>query len=161
MIMRKRIIASIPQNSQVAAANQRWLDLESMAVVEVTSEDQEFPIESALLPGEQRGWRAAAPGAQTIRLHFDQPQRLTRIWLSFEEKQTTRTQEFVLRYSSKAGDSFRDIVRQQWNFAAPDATQEIEDYAVELSDVTALELTIVPDISGGVARASLLALRLA
>ena len=44
---------------------------------------------------------------------------------------------------------------------APDATREVEDYAVELSDVTALELTIVPDTSRGPARASLLALRLA
>jgi hypothetical protein len=55
----------------------------------------------------------------------------------------------------------RDIVRQQWNFAAPDATREVEDYAVELSAVAVLELTIVPDTSGGPALASLLSLRLA
>ena len=109
--MRKRVIASVPQRSQLADPTQRWLDLESMAMVEVTSEEKEFPIESALLPGEQRGWRAAVPGSQTVRLLFDQPQRLTRICLSFEERQTTRTQEFVLRFSSDAGDSFRDIIR--------------------------------------------------
>jgi hypothetical protein len=80
--------------------------------------------------------------------------------LDFEEKQCTRTQEFVLRYSWDAAGSFRDIVRQQWNFTAPDATREIEDYAVELSDVTALELTIVPDTSGAPSHASLLSLRL-
>ncbi len=159
--MRKRIIASIPPASRVATENQIWLDLERMATVEVTSEDKEFPVESALLRGQQRGWRASGPGAQTIRLRFDQPQRLTRIWLSFEERQTMRTQEFVLRYCSDAEDSFRDIVRQQWNFATPDAVQEVEDYAVELSDVAALELTIVPDISGGPARASLLGWRVA
>lgn len=158
--MRKRIIASNPKASQVADASQRWLDLESMAVVEVTSEQKEFPIESALVLGERRGWRAATPGVQTIRLHFDKPQRLTRIWLDFEEKQRTRTQEFVLRFSWDAAGSFRDIVRQQWNFTAPDATREIEDYAVELSDVTALELTIVPDTSRAPAHASLLSLRL-
>jgi hypothetical protein len=159
--MRKRVIASVPQRSQLADPTQRWLDLESMAMVEVTSEEKEFPIESALLPGEQRGWRAAVPGSQTVRLLFDQPQRLTRICLSFEERQTTRTQEFVLRFSSDAGDSFRDIVRQQWNFSAPDATREVEDYALQLSDVKVLELTIVPDTSGGPAPASLLSLRLA
>jgi hypothetical protein len=159
--MRKRVIASIPQASQVAAADQRWLDLEKIAAVEVTSEEQEFPIEAALLPAAQRGWRAAVPGSQTIRLLFDQPQRLTRISLSFEETQSTRTQEFVLRFSSVAGAPFRDIVRQQWNFAAPDATHEVEDYTVELSSVSVLELTIVPDTSGGSARASLLSLRLA
>jgi hypothetical protein len=159
--MRKRIIAAIPQASKVAAADRRWLDLEKIAAVEVTSEANEFPIEAALLPAEQRGWRAAVSGPQTIRLIFDQPQRLTHIWLSFEETQTTRTQEFVLRFSSQTAGSLRDIVRQQWNFAAPDATREVEDYAVELSAVAVLELTIVPDTSGGPALASLLSLRLA
>ena len=159
--MRKRLIASIPQGSQVAAENQSWLDLESIAVVEITSEETEFPIESALLPGDQRGWRAAVSGAQSIRLRFDQPQRLTRIRLSFEETQATRTQEFVLRFSSDAAGPLRDIVRQQWNFNAPDAEHETEDYAVELFDVTILELNIVPDTSGGPARASLLSLRVA
>ena len=61
--MRKRLIASVSQGSEVAAENQSWLDLASMAVVEITSEEKEFPIESALLPGEQRGWRAAVSGS--------------------------------------------------------------------------------------------------
>ena len=159
--MRKRLIASIPQGSQVAAENLNWLDLGSIAVVEITSEEKEFPIESALLPGEQRGWRAAVSGAQRIRLRFDQPQRLTRIRLSFEETQAPRTQEFVLRFSSDAAGPLRDIVRQQWNFNAPDAEHETEDYAVQLFDVTILELNIVPDTSGGPARASLRSLRVA
>jgi hypothetical protein len=51
-------------------------------------------------------------------------------------------------------------VRQQWNFSSPDATREVEDYAVELSNVTLLELTIDPDKQSASARASLLRLRL-
>ena len=39
-----------------------WLDVGSAAVVEVTSEDGAFPVESALLQGEKRGWRASGPG---------------------------------------------------------------------------------------------------
>ncbi len=70
-----------------------------------------------------------------------------------------RTQEFVLRSSSNPGGPFREFVRQQWNFSAPRSTREIEEYRVELSHVTVLELTIVPDISGA-ARASLKNLRL-
>jgi hypothetical protein len=46
-----------------------------------------------------RGWRAADPGTQTIRLIFDAPQRLTRISLVFEETAIKRTHEFVLRRS--------------------------------------------------------------
>jgi hypothetical protein len=67
----------------------------------------------------------------------------------------------VLRWSSDSGRSFREIVRQQWNFSQPDAVREIERYAVELSEVTILELIISPDKGGGKDRASLAKLRLA
>lgn len=78
----------------------------------------------------------------------------------FEDKEHSRTQEFVLRWSSDRG-RLGEIVRQQWNFSAPDSVWEIEDYAVNLCEATLLELTIVPDIGGGEARASLGSLRLA
>jgi len=52
------------------------LDLEHAATVEVTSEDKDFPIESSLSIEPSHGWRAAEPGAQEIRLVFDQPQQL-------------------------------------------------------------------------------------
>jgi hypothetical protein len=92
-------------------------------------------------------------------LVFDEPQELKRISLIFEEREIVRTQEFTLRASTSPGRPFREIVRQQWNFSPPTSTREIEEYCVELSDITALELTIVPDISGGTARASLKSLR--
>jgi hypothetical protein len=37
-------------------------------------------------------------------------------------------------------------VRQQWNFGPPNSVREVEEYRVELSGVTVLELVIVPDI---------------
>ena len=52
-------------------------------------------------------------------------------------------------------------MRQQWNFSPPGTIQELEDYGVDLLDVTVLELEIVPDKSGGEARASLESFRLA
>ena len=130
-------------------------------MVEVTSEDGTYPIESALLTGGGRGWRAAGPGPQTIRLLFDKPQKLKRIHLDFKEAEVARMQEFVLRWLPDHGKSYREIVRQQWNFSPPGTVREIEEYAVEISDVTVLELSIVPDKSGGEAYASLLNLRLA
>jgi hypothetical protein len=51
-------------------------------------------------------------------------------------------------------------VRQLWNFGPPNTIREVEEFQVELSDVAALELVIVPDISRGAARASLESLRL-
>jgi nuclear transport factor 2 (NTF2) superfamily protein len=157
--MRKRIITPVSQKASVSS--QAWLDMESAAVVEVTSEDTAYPIESALLSGEKQGWRAAKPGTQTIRLIFDEPHNLRRIWLVFDETETRRTQEFLLRWSADTGHSFREIVRQQWNFSPPETVREVEDYAVELSDVRVLELIIVPDKSGSEACASLESLRLA
>ncbi len=70
------------------------------------------------------------------------------------------TQEFVLRWSLDGGRSFREIVRQQWNLSPPNTSREVEEFQVALSDVTVLELVIVPDISRGSARASLKRLRL-
>jgi hypothetical protein len=133
--------------------------LNAAAVVEVTSEEEDYPIESALLLRETRGWHAAGWRTQTIRLVFDEPQRLTRIALVCEENDTKRTQEFVLRWSPDGGRSFREIVRQQWNFSSPETVREVQEYQVELSDVTVLELIIVPDISGGMAPASVKSLR--
>jgi hypothetical protein len=156
--MRKHLIAPIPQSAP--ALNEGWLDLDGAAVVEVTSEDKEHPVESALVPGETRGWRAAASGTQTVRLIFDEPQRLTRIALAFEETETERTQEFVLRWSGDGGRSFREVVRQPWNFSPPNTNREVEEYQFDLSGVTVLELVIVPDISRGSAHASLKSLRL-
>ena len=155
--MRKRPITPIPQ--EAPHLGEGWLDLDRVAVVEVTPEEKDYPVESALISGEVGGWRAADSGTQTMRLIFES-QRLTRIALVFEETEVERTQEFVLRWSSDGGRSFRVIVRQQWNFSPPNAIREVEEYPVELSDVTVLELIIVPDISRGSARASLKSLRL-
>ena len=157
--MRKRIIT--PVQHETAAPDEDWLNLEALAEVEITSEDAAHPIESALLPGGASGWRAAAPGKQTMRLLFSKPQRLRRIWLNFVEAQTERTQEYVLRWSADGGQSFREIVRQQWNFSPQGATRETEDHRVDLPAVMVLELSIIPNTSGGNALASLEQLRLA
>jgi hypothetical protein len=130
-------------------------------VVALTSEDNAFPIESALSRRGTQGWRASEPGVQTIRLIFEQLQNLTRIALEFVETEVSRIQEFTLRWSADRGTSFHEIVQQQWNFSSPDATREAENYMVKLSNVTLLELTIDPDKEKGMGCASLLSLRVA
>ena len=155
--MHKRILGPVQEGD----LEPQWLNIEGLVEVEITSEDAAHPIESALLPGGTSGWRAAEPGQQTIRLLFKQPQPLRRIWMNFVEPQTQRTQEYVLRWSSDNGQSFREIVRQQWNFSPPSTTNEVEDHRVDLSAATMLELNIKPDISGVPAFASLAQMRLA
>ena len=153
--MRKRLI------NPVSPVDERWLDVQRLAQVELTSEDAAYPIETALILSAGSGWQAAQAGEQTIRLVFDEFQRVRRIQLVFQEDQQARTQEFVLRWSPDGGQSYREIVRQQYNFSPPGVTHEFEDYAVDLAGVAVLELRIVPDISGGEARASLAQLRIA
>jgi len=156
--MRKRIIQQDTQ--RVSPLNKQWLNVEQLAQIEISSEDPAYPIEAALTPGAGPGWRAAQYGQQTIRLLFDEPQSIRHVRLLFEENERERTQQFVLRWSSDRGQSYREIVRQQYNFSPPGATEECEDYDVELEGVTALELTIIPDISGAPVAASLAQLRL-
>ena len=163
--MRKSVVASTSERASradaLAASDARWLDLEELAQIEVSSEDPQHPVEGALVIGDDRGWRAGQAGPQTIRILFDRPVPVARMILSFIEPEVTRTQEFVIRWSADGGRSFRDVVRQQWNFSPIGSAREGEDYRVELSDVTVLELTIVPDVSGGAARASLAQWRIA
>ena len=138
-----------------------WLDLESLAQVEVSSEEAEHPIESALLPVASPGWRAAAPGQQIVRLMFDEPQNLRLIHLVFDEHEEERLQEYTLRWCSGGGQPYREIVRQQYNFSPPTTSREIEDYKVNLASCAELELSIVPDLRGSAAHASIAEFRLA
>ena len=157
--MIKRIIGS--DHKTESEDNEHWLTLDTIAQVEVTSEEMAHPIESGLSPNSESGWEAAQPGPQTVRLLFERPQRIKRVHLEFHEYQSARTQEFVLRWSSNGGRSYREIVRQQYNFSPPGTTAEREDYSVDLDGVTNLELTIIPEIGGGPARATLAQLSLA
>ena len=156
--MQKRLVGAPGQRS---VTEESWLDLEAMAQVELTSEDPACPIEGALLPNGQSGWRAAEPGTQSIRLLFHQPQRLRRILLRFNEPAAERTQEFALHWSPDGGRTSRDLVRQQYTFSPGGSTSEVEDFNVDLRSVTALDLTIIPDQDRGQAYASLAEWRLA
>lgn len=123
------------------------LGLEELADIELTSEDPEFPIELALSAREGPGWRAGSPGKQIIRLIFKNPQDIHSIWLSFEESDIERTQEYSLRWSKDKETAPGEILRQQWNFSPSASTAEIEKHTLDLPDVKVLELIINPDIS--------------
>ena len=137
------------------------MNLENIARVEVSSENPQHPIESAFKHGENLGWRAAEPGVQIIRLLFDEPKNLRRIWLRFSESEVERTQQFSLCWTYSQTSPFREIVRQQWNFNPRTSATEAEDYHVDLGHVLALELTIDPDLGKGQPYAALTEWRVA
>jgi hypothetical protein len=160
--MRKEIVGQKTVAAEAQAAAE-WLDLTSIARVQLTSEDPAFPIENALSTNptlNELGWRATSPGTQTITLLFDTPQHIRRIVLHFVEPTTERSQEFLLRYSS-ARETNREVVRQQWTFTPNGSHEEIEDYSVELESVTKLELVIDPDRGPRHSMATLNTLRIA
>jgi hypothetical protein len=141
--MRKSVIAGA--NAAVASGGEGWLDLEAIARVEITSEDVNLPIEHALGKTVTTGWRAAETGPQVVRVLFDSPQAIRRIQLHFVDRAKERSQEFAVYAGS--GAELREVVRQQWTFSPHGATEEIEDYTVDLHGVTTLELRIDPDRS--------------
>ncbi len=160
--MRKEIVGQKAVAGQTQT-DAEWLDLTSIARVQITSEDPAFPIENALTTNatlNELGWRATSPGEQTITVLFDVPQRIRRIVVHFVERNMERSQEFLLHYSS-AKETDREIVRQQWSFSPNGSTQEVEDYAVELDSVIKLELVIDPDRGRRNSVATLSALRVA
>jgi hypothetical protein len=157
--MRKRIVEG-PTTRMIRPPDGDWLNLGEIATVEVSSEQDGFPVEAVFVDTGGPGWRASRAGAQVIRILFDEPIAVCRIRLRFEDAQSERTQEFTLRWCPAAGGA-REIVRQQWNFSPAGSTVEIEDYALSLEAVSALELSIVPDIGSETAVAALAMWRVA
>ena len=141
--MRKSIVS--PSPTTATPISDLWRDLERIARVEISSEDSQFPIEHALGKKVTTGWRAARTGPQLIRMHFDEPLNIKRLQLHFVDKAAERSQEFAVYAGS--GPELKEVVRQQWSFSPHGSTEDIEDYTVNLSGITTLELRIDPDRS--------------
>jgi len=60
--MRKSIVS--PSAVAATPISDLWRDLERIARVEISSEDDRFPIEHALGRKETTGWRAAGKGSK-------------------------------------------------------------------------------------------------
>jgi uncharacterized protein (DUF736 family) len=157
--MRKRIVGSTVIQVTRANLNEKWLDLQQIATVEVTSEDPHFPVEAVFESDSGIGWRASQDGEQQLRIIFDEPTTLHRMQLHFVEAEVERTQEFIIRWSSAHRGPARDVVRQQWTFSPADSTCEVEHYDVDVERVSVLELSIRPDLNSGVGRATLVSWR--
>lgn len=159
--MRKTIIDSA---ARAIEEGTNWLDLEKLASVEISSENELFPIEHALKLAISTGWRAAATGPQILRLRFDDPQELHRIQFHVIERAAERMQEIAI-FVEIAGVGVQELRRQQFTFSPHGSTEEVEDFAVELARVTMIEFRIDPDRNHDPKRsqnyASLAALRLA
>jgi len=80
--MRKKMINGSYQK-QETLINNNWLNIENIAEVEITSENERHPIESALILDSSSGWVAGEEGMQTIRIVFNTPQNIQKVMLKF------------------------------------------------------------------------------
>jgi hypothetical protein len=160
-MLRKQIV---PRRSSESVSLAGELSIPDVATVQVTSEEAEHPIENAFDhdrgPGGTR-WIAAGPGEQMVILRFDRPQTIRTIGVEIEELSVNRTQELSLSISSDEGRTYRELVRQEFNFSPPGTSFERELWSVSAGAVTHLRLEIKADKGGRVGRATLTSLRLA
>ena len=133
------------------------LDVPSIATALVTSESPENPIENAFDsqsgPGGSR-WVAGDPGDQAITLEFDSPQTIRRVALEVEEKEAVRTQELQLSVSCDDGRSYRELLRQEFNFSPEGTTFQREEWNIEINAATHMRLWVRPDKGDSSRRAS-------
>src|SRR5688572_27970823 len=135
-MLRKQIIRGTSASPNPMAGG---IDVAALATVLVPSKDPEHPVDHAF--DQQRGpggsrWVAGEPGEQTLTLAFDAPQTIRQVVLEVEEPEMARTQELQLAVSSDGGQTYREVLRQEFNFSSPVTTFEREDWAVAAEGVT-------------------------
>jgi hypothetical protein len=160
-MLRKQIV---PRRSAESGPLDGEISIADVATVQVTSEEAEHPIDNAFDhnrgPGGTR-WVAAGPGEQTVILCFDRPQTIRTIGVEIEELVVSRTQELAVSVSSDGGRSYRELVRQEFNFSPPGTSFERERWSNSTGPVTHVRLDIKPDKGGVVGRATLTSVTLA
>jgi hypothetical protein len=128
-----------------------------------SSEDPAHPIEHLFDGASGRGatrWLGAQPGTtQEILLEFDEVHRISRLIYDVEERESERTQEVRMEFSSDGGRSYRTGFVQEYNFSPNGSTYQREDLSFDLRGVTHLRLIVVPN-KGGSGTATLTSLRL-
>lgn len=119
-----------------------------LGTVRATSEADGHAIEQAFDHDHGPGathWRAGEPGEQTITVDFEQPCTIEQVSMELEEREVARTQEVQLAVSTDGGQTYRECVRQEFNFSPDGATWEKETWHIVRNHVTNVRLLIKPD----------------
>jgi hypothetical protein len=158
-MLRKQALTTRPVSGRGAAE----MDIAAIATVLVSSEDPRHPIDYAFDgqrgPGASR-WIAAQSGEQTLILAFDAPQTVRKILVEVEEREISRTQELSISISQDEGQTYRELIRQEYNFSPPGTTLEHEEWSIKADAISHLQVRIKPDKGGQAGRATLTTLAL-
>ena len=159
-MLRKQILTTHQTMSDHGTAEK---DIAAVATVLVSSEDPRHPIDHAFDgqrgPGASR-WIASQLGEQTLILVFDTPQTIRKIRVEVEEAEISRTQEIAVSISQDGGQTYRELMRQEYNFSPPGTTLEHEEWSIKADAISHLQLRIKPDKGGKAGRATLTTLAL-
>jgi hypothetical protein len=112
-LSRKQIIKPHPATSVHAPGE---IDIAAVAIVIVTSETPEHPVDHAC--DEHRGqggtrWIAGEPGEQVMILALDTPQTIRHVSLEVQEPEVPRTQELQLSLSCDGGRTYRELSHEE------------------------------------------------
>lgn len=119
----------------------RWLDLDVLADVTIMAGGTRV----ARSPGS---WSRDCPGEQMIVIRFRHPTTVSRLRLVVCEIERSCTQTLAIWASSHRGERHREVLRQQFDFSPSGAREHVEEFAVQLEDVTVLQVRIVPSTDG-------------
>jgi hypothetical protein len=156
-MVRKLIIKPHPATPNATTGE---IDIAEVATVPVTSEAPDHPSDLAFdVARGRRGARCIAgePGEQTVTLAFDAPQTVNQIFLEVEEPEFARTQELHLSLSCDGGRTYRELLRQEYDFNPAGTTFRREKWTGSAQGVTHLRL-VKPDRAGKPCRATLTSL---
>jgi hypothetical protein len=158
--LRKRRLEDDAATSARAADE---IDIAGCATIAYSSEHSAHPVEHMVDGGSGPGatrWISARPDTvERIVVEFDQPQPISRLVYEVEEAMRERTQEVRVEVSEDGGQTYRQILVQEYTFSPRGATYQREEQRFNLRQVTHLRLTIVPNKNGS-GTATLTALRL-
>ena len=139
---------STPSSAPSIVDTARKIPVRFVADIRASSETEGHPIVFAFDDGHGPGatqWRAANPGEQTVIVAFHQPCTVEHVTMEVEEREVTRTQEVLLAASTDGGLTYRELVRQEFNFSPDGATWEQENWTIHQDHVTHVKLVIKPD----------------
>ena len=157
-MLRKLIIGDRPA---AGASRADVKDIPALATVLVTSEAPDHPVDHLFDtsggPGGTR-WIAGVAGEQTLVLAFDAPQSIRAIGIEAEEPSATRTNVLTISLSEDGGRTYREQIRQEFNFSQPGSTFEREEWSVPAERITHVRVVIQPDKGHAPHRATLTSL---
>jgi len=129
-------------------ASGEGISIPDSATVMVTSEMSEHPIDH-MFDGHHgprsTKWVAGEAGDQSVILAFDTPCNLRKVSLEVEETDVERTQELTLAISHDGGQTYREVLRQEYTFSPPGTTFEREEWCVPAVSVTNLWVWLRPN----------------